>query len=199
MRHGVRSNRFNGPSRRARVVLQRRAYRSARIHDVLCAVHDAHTTDRSAQEAPYPWSQRPLLLQPPIVFPQPGVRPPAYPSPSPFPRFGAASPVIATPTGELFILGGLVGGQIRNDLYMISVTAPPLPPSSQTSALLSISATLLQTEGEIPTPRVGQRCAMVGSVLIVWGGDSRSATRSRAMVSAGERLDDGLYLLNLGA
>ena len=52
---------------------------------------------------------------------------------------------------------------------------------------------MLQTTGEIPTPRVGHASALVGSVLIVWGGDTKSNNKS----NPGDSLDDGLYLLNL--
>ena len=119
------------------------------------------------------------------------------PSP-PFPRYGAASPAIASPERELFVFGGLVENQTRNDLYKISVTAPSLPPSNQNSTSLSVSAALLQTEAKVPTPRVGHGCAMVGSVLIVWGGEPRGAALTRVVDDTGENLDDGLYMLNLG-
>lgn len=131
------------------------------------------------QRTAYPWAQRRLLLPPPVILPKPGVQPPTTPSPSPFPRYGPALPATATATGELFLFGGLVREQVRNDLYLFSTTA--------------LSATLLQTAGEIPSPRVGHASALVGSVLIVWGGDTKS-TKARP----GDKQDDGLYLLNLG-
>ena len=52
---------------------------------------------------------------------------------------------------------------------------------------------MLQTTGEIPKPRVGHASALVGSVLIVWGGDNRTNNNSNPV----KDLDDGLYLLNL--
>lgn len=69
---------------------------------------------------------------------------------------------------------------VRNDLYLISTR--------------DLSATLLQTTGEIPSPRVGHASALVGSVLIVWGGDTKTSSKSKL----GDKQDDGLYLLNLG-
>ena len=69
--------------------------------------------------------------------------------------------------------------QVRNDVYLISTR--------------ELSATLLQTTGEIPSPRVGHASALVGSVLIVWGGDTKTNNKSRP----GDPHDDGLYLLNL--
>lgn len=132
------------------------------------------------QRTAYPWSQRRLLLPPPVTLPKPGVQPPTQPSPSPFPRYGHALPATATATGELFLFGGLVRDVVRNDLYLFSTR--------------DLSATLLQTAGEIPSPRVGHASALVGSVLIVWGGD----TKTNGRAGRSDKQDDGLYLLNLG-
>ncbi|RPD82328.1 hypothetical protein L226DRAFT_556194 [Lentinus tigrinus ALCF2SS1-7] len=131
------------------------------------------------QRPAYPWSQRRLQLPPPVTIPKPGVAPPSSPSPSPFPRYGHALPTNATTSGELFLFGGLVRETVRNDLYLISTR--------------DLSATLLQTTGEIPSPRVGHASALVGSVLIVWGGDTKTSSKSKP----GDKQDDGLYLLNL--
>lgn len=68
---------------------------------------------------------------------------------------------------------------VRNDLYLLSTR--------------DLSATLLQTAGEIPSPRVGHASALVGSVLIVWGGDTKANTKAKPT----DKQDDGLYLLNL--
>lgn len=136
-----------------------------------------------SQQAPqrtYPWSQRRLMLPPPVVLPKTGVAPPATPSPSPFPRYGHALPAAATATGELFLFGGLVRETVRNDLYLFSTR--------------DLSATMLQTSGEIPSPRVLHASALVGSVLIVWGGDTKSHNKAKQ----DETQDNGLYLLNLG-
>ncbi|KZT75075.1 hypothetical protein DAEQUDRAFT_659712 [Daedalea quercina L-15889] len=131
------------------------------------------------QRPAYPWSQRRLQLPPPVTIPKPGVAPPTNPSPSPFPRYGHALPATATATGELFLFGGLVRETVRNDLYLLSTR--------------DLSATLLQTAGEVPSPRVGHASALVGSVLIVWGGD----TKTNGKAKSGDKQDDGLYLLNL--
>ncbi|OBZ78636.1 Tip elongation aberrant protein 1 [Grifola frondosa] len=133
----------------------------------------------SQQRPAYPWSQRRLMLPPPVTIPKPGVAVPTTPSPSPFPRYGHALPATATATGELFLFGGLVRETVRNDLYLFSTR--------------DLSATLLQTAGEVPSPRVGHASALVGSVLIVWGGDTK--TNNKAKQS--DKQDDGLYLLNL--
>jgi len=54
------------------------------------------------------------------------------------------------------------------------------------------SAVLVQTGGEIPSPRVGHASALVSNVLIVWGGDTKTDPKLK------DKQDDGLYLLNLG-
>ena len=136
------------------------------------------------QRPAYPWSARRLHLQAPVLLPpKPGApAPPApsAPSPSPFPRYGHAIPATATAAGEIFLFGGLVREAALNDLYVFSTR--------------DLSATLLQTTGETPAPRVGHACALVSSVLVVWGGDTKTDARARA----GEKQDDSLYLLNLG-
>lgn len=132
------------------------------------------------QRTAFPWSQRRLILPPPVTIPKSGVAPPTTPSPSPFPRYGHALPATATATGEVFLFGGLVRETVRNDLYLFSTR--------------DLSATLLQTAGEIPSPRVGHASALVGSVLIVWGGDTKTNSKAKP----GDKQDDGLYLLNLG-
>ncbi|TFY62846.1 hypothetical protein EVJ58_g3607 [Rhodofomes roseus] len=139
----------------------------------------AQQAQQQQQRPAYPWSQRRLQLPPPVTIPKPGVAPPTNPSPSPFPRYGHALPATATATGELFLFGGLVKETVRNDLYLLSTR--------------DLSATLLQTAGEVPSPRVGHASALVGSVLIVWGGD----TKTNGKAKPGDKQDDGLYLLNL--
>jgi len=73
--------------------------------------------------------------------PQPGQ------SPSPFPRERHTLTATTADPDELFLFGGLVvPGHVRsNDLYVISTR--------------DFSATLLQTSGEVPTPRFGHGAA----------------------------------------
>ncbi|KAI6047790.1 hypothetical protein EDC04DRAFT_22546 [Pisolithus marmoratus] len=131
------------------------------------------------QRPAFPWSVRRLHLSQPVVLPKPGVAPPTTLSPPPFPRYGHALPATATATGELYLFGGLVREAARNDLYLFSTR--------------DLTATLVHTTGEIPSPRVGHASAIVSSVLIVWGGD----TKTDATANPAEKQDDGLYLLNL--
>lgn len=131
------------------------------------------------QRHSFPWATRRITLPPPVVLNKPGVVPPTSPSPSPFPRYGLALPATATPSGDLYIFGGLVRESARNDLYLFSAR--------------DYSATLMQTGGEIPSPRVGHASAIVSNVLIVWGGDTKTDLKAKM----NEKQDDGIYLLNL--
>ncbi|KAF7306753.1 Cell polarity protein [Mycena indigotica] len=127
----------------------------------------------------FPWSAHRLNLPPPVVLNKPGVVPSTSPSPSPFPRYGHALPASPTANGDLYIFGGLVRESARNDLYLFSSREQ--------------SATLLQTAGDGPTPRVGHASALVSNVLIVWGGDTKTDPKSKPT----DKQDDNLYLLNL--
>ncbi|EGO04494.1 hypothetical protein SERLA73DRAFT_82409 [Serpula lacrymans var. lacrymans S7.3] len=113
------------------------------------------------------------------MIPNADVVPPSSSSPSPFPRYGHALPAAATSSGELYLFGGLVRESARNDLYVFSTR--------------DLSATLMQTAGEIPSSRVGHASALVSNVLVVWGGDTKTDPQSKST----DKQDDGLYLLNL--
>ena len=106
---------------------------------------------------------------------------PTTPSPSPFPRYGHSLPLTAAPNGELYLFGGLVRESVRSDLYLISTR--------------DLSAAVLQTVGDLPPPRVGHASALVSTVLIVWGGD----TKQDGQAHPDEKQDDALYLLNICA
>lgn len=83
------------------------------------------------------------------------------------------------------MFGGLVREAARNDLYMIQTR--------------DNAATLMQTAGEPPSPRVGHACALVSQVLIVWGGDTKMDGSQIQPRLEQDRLDDALYLLNISA
>lgn len=57
------------------------------------------------------------------------------------------------------------------------------------------STSLVQTTGVPPSPRMGHASALVGNVIIVWGGDTNTDPNTRP----DEKQDNGLYLLNLSA
>lgn len=149
------------------------------------------------QQVVYPWSQRRLTMNPPRFLDETRQAPPGALSPSPFPRYGHAANQVASPTGEVYLFGGLVRESVKNDLYTVYVdqilnppsTAPPGAPPGSVNLGGGVSATLVQTTGEIPPPRVGHATVLVSNVLILWGGDTK--------VRADDKQDEGLYLLNL--
>src|SRR5580658_1896567 len=99
--------------------------------------------------------------------------PKSGPSPSPFPRSYHSLTAIATAAGELFLFGGYVTRS--SDLYVISTR--------------DFSTTILQTSGEVPTPRWQHRTALIGTTLLICGGSTTSGDVAP---------NDLLYLLNLG-
>jgi hypothetical protein len=95
-------------------------------------------------------------------------------SPPLSPRFGHSS-AFCSATGSIYVFGGysMSGGSYSNDVFLFSTEEN--------------TVTLLQCYGDIPSPRFKHISAVVGNVLLVWGG------------TAGEGYIDDLCLLNLGA
>ena len=149
------------------------------------------------QQVVYPWSQRGLTMNPPRFLDESRQAPPGALSPSPFPRYGHAANGFASASGEVYLFGGLVRESVKNDLYVVYVDkvtqaptqAPPGAAPGSINLAGSVNATLVQTTGEIPPPRVGHATVLVANVLILWGGDTK--------VRADDKQDEGLYLLNL--
>ena len=99
------------------------------------------------------------------------------PSRLPFPRQYHTLTATANVAGELFLFGGLEhGGCASSDLYVFST--------------LDLTTTLLQTSGEVPTPRYAHGAALIGTTLLICGGKMK--------VGQGVPNHDSLYLLNLG-
>jgi hypothetical protein len=99
----------------------------------------------------------------------------------PFPRFSHTLTATATATGELFLFGGYVDSYASSDLYAFSTR--------------DFSATLLQTSGEVPAPRVSHGAALIGTTtLLICGGKTNFDDQN----VRNQRQDDSLYLLNLG-
>jgi hypothetical protein len=87
----------------------------------------------------------------------------------------------ATAAGELFFFGGYVRGRARtasasSDLYVFSTR--------------DFSTTLLQTSGEVPSPRVAYGAAL-GTTLLICGNETNTGDQNVLN-------HDLLYLLNLG-
>jgi hypothetical protein len=102
--------------------------------------------------------------------------PQSGPSKSPFPRSSLALSATATTAGELFLFGGFVNAIASNDLYVISTR--------------DFSTTLLQTSGEVPSPRNGHDAALTSTNLLIWGGVAGFHNHGL--------FDDSLRLFNLG-
>ena len=111
----------------------------------------------------YPWAQRTLTF-------------PAANN-NIFPRYGAAINAVASPKGEIYMMGGLINGSmVKGDLWTIEAT----------SSIVTCNPVPTMAEG--PGPRVGHAALLVGNAFIVFGGDTK--------VDELDVLDDTLYLLN---
>jgi hypothetical protein len=100
----------------------------------------------------------------------------------PFPQCShTLSATTTTTTRELFLFGGYVHSpkSPSNDLYVISTR--------------DFSATLLQTSGDVPSPRFGRGVALTSTSLLIWGGTDFSDQEAQNQSN-----DNSLYLLNLG-
>jgi hypothetical protein len=114
------------------------------------------------------------------LYPWSAHAPPSGQWPSPFPRSSHALSTTATTAGELFLFGGSTHDGIYDDLYMISTR--------------DFSTTLLNTSGDIPSPRYGHHAVLAGTTLLIWGGTTEFSNRNAQSQSD----DDSFYLLNLG-
>ena len=104
---------------------------------------------------------------------------PFGPSPSPFPRSSHALTATATAANELFLFGGYAQGSPRNDIYVFSTR--------------DFSTTLLQTSGDVPSPRTSHGAVLTGNSLLTWGGITNFKDRHKP----NQQQDDTLYILNL--
>ena len=99
-------------------------------------------------------------------------------SPSPFPRDSHTLTTTATAAGKLFLFGGYVYGSTSNDLYVFSTR--------------DFTATLLQTSGDVPTPRQAHGAALIDTTLLIHGGSNTDSSDQNALNY------DSLCLLNIG-
>src|SRR6267154_4832239 len=107
--------------------------------------------------------------------------PPLGQSPSPFLRNAHALSTSATAAGELFLFGGYVDKSRSgsNGLYVISTR--------------DFSTSLLQTSGDIPSPRYAHRAVLTKTTLLIWGGWTDFSNQNAQK----QGNDDSFYLLNL--
>ena len=102
------------------------------------------------------------------------------PGASLFPRCDHTLTATATAAGEFFLFGGFIGHVHRcasSNLYVFSTQ--------------DFSTTLLQTSGDVPTPRATQGAALIDTTLLIWGGTTNFGDEYVLN-------HDSLYLLNLG-
>ncbi|CAL1695129.1 unnamed protein product [Somion occarium] len=121
----------------------------------------------------YPWSIHQLALEQPELL-EDGVetRPPRR---SQFPRYGHS---LASTSDDRFVLfGGFVNEKPSNDVCIINPK--------------DLTATSLDTTGDIPSPRSGHTGVMYKNCMIVWGGETRTDNHD---LSASDR---SVYLLDL--
>src|ERR1700733_3606171 len=96
---------------------------------------------------------------------------------SPFPRRYHTLTAVATAAGEFLLFGGNIDGYYpSSDLYVFSTR--------------DFSATRVKTSGEDPSPRYGHGATLIGTTLLICGGEGFSDENLRSHSS--------LYLLNLG-
>ena len=128
----------------------------------------------------YSQSLRKQQSQP--LWPWSAHAPPFGQSPSSFLRNSHALSTSATVAGELFLFGGYLhrSRSPTNDLYVISTQ--------------DFSKTLLQTGGDVPSPRFGHSVVLTSTILLIWGGTVDFNDQS----AKNQSNDDSLYLLNLG-
>jgi hypothetical protein len=128
-----------------------------------------------------PSSQEKQQSQP--VYPWSAHAPPFGQSPTPFLRYYAhALSTSATAASELFLFGGYIDspGSPSNNLYVFSTR--------------DSSATLLETSGDVPTPRYGHRVVLTSTTLLMWGGRTAFSDQN----AQNQNYDDSFYVLNLG-
>jgi hypothetical protein len=117
---------------------------------------------------------------PPAICTWSAHAPQSGPSPLPFPRSSHTLTATATAAGEFFLFGGFIGHVHRcasSDLYVFSTR--------------DFSTTLLQTSGEVPTPRAVHGAALIDSTLLICGGKANFGIQDKLN-------HDSLYLLDLG-
>ncbi|WFC93651.1 hypothetical protein MBRA1_000273 [Malassezia brasiliensis] len=148
------------------------------------------TPDRARQQnIVYPWGKKQITMNPPRFLDENRRAPAGVLSPPPFPRYGHATNQATSANNEVYIFGGLVRDSVKNDMYIMGVEPIQVQRSTGMKMDVSLNATLVQTSGQAPLPRVGHAAVLVSNVFVLWGGDTK--------VRAEDKQDEALYLLNL--
>ncbi|PKI85561.1 Kel2p [Malassezia vespertilionis] len=154
------------------------------------AIEGSQLQERTRQQnIVYPWGQKQITMNPPRFLDESRRAPPGVLSPPPFPRYGHASNQSTGSNNEVYIFGGLVRDSVKNDMYITKVEHTQIQRSNGVKTDIALNATLVQTSGQAPLPRVGHAAVLVSNVFILWGGDTK--------IRAEDKQDDALYLLNL--
>ncbi|KAI0756782.1 hypothetical protein C8Q80DRAFT_1224263 [Daedaleopsis nitida] len=127
-------------------------------------------------EPVFPWYRRRLLASD-------STSRPTTTQPSLLPRCDFSLSNAGSSSAALSLIGGLVDERAQNDVYTVSVQ--------------DLSFARLYTTGDVPPPRFGHASASAGSVVVVWGGDTISASSNQ--IRARAKYDNGLYFLNLAS
>ncbi|CAE6444982.1 unnamed protein product [Rhizoctonia solani] len=114
----------------------------------------------------------------------------------PLPRIYHSTSMVSSPSGDIYMFGGGVGSQLRNDTWSIRISG-----DSSSDVLvglegkprnMEVTASLVETTGNKPSPRYGHQSALAGGLLIVWGGATSIVNRQLAPSD-----DDSVYTLNI--
>ncbi|CAE6529077.1 unnamed protein product [Rhizoctonia solani] len=110
----------------------------------------------------------------------------------PLPRVYHSSSIVSSPSGDIFIFGGLGGQQDKNDIWAIRTSGDfGLPTKAkEDSTHMGLTARYVPTAGNAPSPRIGHRSVLADDQLIVWGGSTKKG-------QSYEMVDSRLYLLNI--
>ncbi|GAB1524841.1 hypothetical protein RhiTH_007997 [Rhizoctonia solani] len=90
----------------------------------------------------------------------------------PLPRYNHSLSGAASPVGKFYIFGGSVGDRLKNDTWSIQLSqnSGQSPDSGRDSLRTRITASLVETTGQAPSPRSGHASVFLNGRLVVWGG-----------------------------
>ncbi|KDN35663.1 hypothetical protein RSAG8_11406, partial [Rhizoctonia solani AG-8 WAC10335] len=109
----------------------------------------------------------------------------------PLPRVCHSSSMVSSASGDIFIFGGVVDDQATNDTWAIKMPGDsdlPLGPRGSPAGM-RLTASLVETTGDAPSPRIGHQSALANGRLVVWGGQDNHPNISPE--------DNSIYSLNI--